>query len=395
MRINHVGRIGIGQNSVLPFGFGGSPLTVAGNNTDFRGNIHIVTTDSFAQDRGGKLSFGYRYNSAGSDTYSPFIVGRKENAIDGDTAGYLGFGTNNNEKMRITSNGNVGIGTTTPTAQIQMNGSFCMFNGNCSNISIGGNLEGAVITVGPNDAFFGNNKVIINGDALPGPILSVSNFQDTNITSTKTALISFWGSSNTTIPINTVALEVSHLGKLKNFANHIGAIIVVDPFNQSDPAGKTFGAWITGKGGNDNFGAWIRAEEGNNSTSAQNTTGIKVEALNADTNIAISATASGGTSNTAIHAQVPFGSFAGIFEGNVKLGNRINDVETDKISIVGCLDLGSAHFLCYNGGQNFNCLDACDGIGFSDCNGNARKVWDDSQIPCTTDSSEALKCECS
>ena len=72
---------------------------------------------AFGIDRGGSLWLGGRYNS--SNDYRPYggITARKENATDGNSAGYLTFQTNGNateptERARITSGGNLLVGAT-------------------------------------------------------------------------------------------------------------------------------------------------------------------------------------------------------------------------------------------------------------------------------------------
>jgi hypothetical protein len=87
------------------------------------GNVLITSNASPAVNNGGSLSFGGRYWTE-SNTIATFgrIHGKKENSIDGGTAGYLSFETTLDataflsEKMRITSLGNVGIGTASPSS---------------------------------------------------------------------------------------------------------------------------------------------------------------------------------------------------------------------------------------------------------------------------------------
>jgi hypothetical protein len=114
------GSLGIGTSSPDAL------LTVAGANQPLGGafntygNALIYSTDSFAINKGGSLSFGGKYYSA-VNTIETFarIHGKKESATDGATSGYLAFETTNDatalltERMRITSGGSILIGTAT------------------------------------------------------------------------------------------------------------------------------------------------------------------------------------------------------------------------------------------------------------------------------------------
>ena len=95
-------------------------LTVAGANQatgaafNTYGNVLIYSTDSFAINKGGALSLGGKYNSAGTPiaTFAR-IHGKKESATVDSTSGYLSFETvpeataTLTERMRITSTGTV------------------------------------------------------------------------------------------------------------------------------------------------------------------------------------------------------------------------------------------------------------------------------------------------
>ncbi len=73
-----------------------------------------------------EFTFGGIYNSSGNTAGMAAITAWKENAVDGDYAGALSLQTTPNggaptEKVRIASNGNVGVGTASPTAKMDVN----------------------------------------------------------------------------------------------------------------------------------------------------------------------------------------------------------------------------------------------------------------------------------
>lgn len=124
LRIKGDGNVGIGTSTPL------AKLQV--NNLmdatypDLVGQISVNSSDSAAIDKGGVISFGGSFTGTTLTTWAS-IYGRKENATAGNYAGYLGFLTRpqggvGTERMRITSGGNVGIGTTDPSVALDVNG---------------------------------------------------------------------------------------------------------------------------------------------------------------------------------------------------------------------------------------------------------------------------------
>ncbi len=115
------GRTGIG--TLTPQ----TTLDIKAPNTalDSFGTMILSSTDSTAINKGGQLDFGGAYTGT-SVTYLASIAGRKENSTNLNVAGYLQFSTRNGstllntEKMRIDSNGKVGIGTTAPAARLHI-----------------------------------------------------------------------------------------------------------------------------------------------------------------------------------------------------------------------------------------------------------------------------------
>ena len=70
----------------------------------------LLTTDTYASDKGGALMLGGRYHADGSYAGFAAVAGRKENGTSGDTGGYLSLASRANggavtEQWRITSSG--------------------------------------------------------------------------------------------------------------------------------------------------------------------------------------------------------------------------------------------------------------------------------------------------
>jgi hypothetical protein len=113
------GNVGIGTTDTQNF-----RLAVDGPNVtqgDANTTIRIFDTTSATTNTGGGISFGGYFDGTSSvaNTLS-YIKGGKENSTAGNFAAYLSFGTrvnngNPTERMRITSGGNVGIGSTSPS----------------------------------------------------------------------------------------------------------------------------------------------------------------------------------------------------------------------------------------------------------------------------------------
>jgi hypothetical protein len=85
----------------------------------------ISDSTAFAAGVGGGITFKGKFDGIGATTSYAGIKGVKENGTSGNYAGYLAFTTTANgsspiERMRVTSTGNVGIGTTAPAAKVQI-----------------------------------------------------------------------------------------------------------------------------------------------------------------------------------------------------------------------------------------------------------------------------------
>ena len=104
------------------FAFNSAPTSVN------QGSVRFMDTSAVAINNGAYLTLGGKYTGSTTADWAG-IKGGKENAVDGNYAGYLGLWTRANgasmtEKFRITSTGNVGIGTTTPAYKLDVTRSF-------------------------------------------------------------------------------------------------------------------------------------------------------------------------------------------------------------------------------------------------------------------------------
>jgi hypothetical protein len=125
MRIDSSGNVGIGTtNPAAKLEItASSPVSASA-----AGQLIVSGAETTgAADTGASLTLSGHDGTQGR-TWST-IQGLKENATPGDYSGYLRFttrpnGTIGQERMRITSAGNVGIGTTSPNASLQVNGTI-------------------------------------------------------------------------------------------------------------------------------------------------------------------------------------------------------------------------------------------------------------------------------
>ena len=117
------------EDWVFRIGNEGFYIHSANKITDSNGNLQVATNLPFAKDAGGQITFGGIYKDNGARAGWACIAGRKENNISGDGSSYLLFGTADNtttitERMRIDSEGRVGIGTNNPQNTLDVNGTI-------------------------------------------------------------------------------------------------------------------------------------------------------------------------------------------------------------------------------------------------------------------------------
>lgn len=115
--------VGIGTTSPRSKLEAEGPNVTTGSTTP--GTVHVMSNNPQGIDVGGSISLGgYRDDAATVFRVFGTVEGRKANATNGSSDGYLAFKTNAggilNERLRITSTGDVGIGTTTPGGQFEL-----------------------------------------------------------------------------------------------------------------------------------------------------------------------------------------------------------------------------------------------------------------------------------
>lgn len=142
-KIQQAGNVGVGTTTPsAKFEISGAN-TIPGNNPlVYPGTINLLTTDNPAINIGPSISFAaYRDSGAGANQARSLasIEGRRESSTNTLNDGFLAFKTNTNslltEALRITSVGNVGIGTTTPGYKLDVQGGNVNSAGAYTNVS--------------------------------------------------------------------------------------------------------------------------------------------------------------------------------------------------------------------------------------------------------------------
>jgi hypothetical protein len=124
-------------------GAGGSYVALAGDTmtgqltismadggiNDF-GYVNLLSTTAFSQDVGAAITFGGYYSGVARQ-YFAGIRGDKENGTSGNIAGVLKLTTTDaagtlSERVRITSAGYLGVGTTAPASKLSVSGNLCI-----------------------------------------------------------------------------------------------------------------------------------------------------------------------------------------------------------------------------------------------------------------------------
>jgi hypothetical protein len=149
MVINDAGNIGIGTTSPS------TKLDVKGNTARFDGS------------GGGELDMNFTTTNTGSIRlkFGGTTTPDKGRIVYSDNSDSFGFFTNSTERMRITSAGNVGIGTTDTT--FQNGGGLVVYNADTPRVELRNSTSGATSTDGAGMVLGGNEFYIFNKENAP------------------------------------------------------------------------------------------------------------------------------------------------------------------------------------------------------------------------------------
>ena len=228
MRIFSNGRVGIGASTDLSAGF----LTVQNGSGTY--TAAFVNSLAFSTLPAASLAFSGKYNTAGDITVFGSVVAGKENATDGNRAGYLRFSSatvsGETERMRIDSAGNVGIGTSTINAKVQVSLGDVM-------PAASGNMNSGVVFQGGSGSQalnFGTsvtnnlcwiNSAYANSSNSSGPSLAFMTGATERMRLDASGNLglgvtpSAWGATYKALDINTVGGIASTTGGLRILAN--------------------------------------------------------------------------------------------------------------------------------------------------------------------------------
>jgi hypothetical protein len=122
--VDSAGKVGIGTTPNAIFEVAGSE-TVLGTNHHV--TQYLTSTKAYNATPGGGLALYYKYNSANAYTYGAGVSFEKDNTSDGDYGSHLTLqtrpnGGNATERLRITSAGLVGLGTSSPSYTLDVVG---------------------------------------------------------------------------------------------------------------------------------------------------------------------------------------------------------------------------------------------------------------------------------
>jgi Chaperone of endosialidase len=147
------GNVGVGTATPLRM------LHIQGSSSGVSGTARATLiaddTTAYAAGVGGAITFRGKYNSAGDYAAGGYIQSQKTNATNGNDSFDLALGTRNSgfsaaEVLRLTSDGNVGVGTASPISKLDITGPQPTLA--IKNNDYVGNSVGTVISIFPEAA---------------------------------------------------------------------------------------------------------------------------------------------------------------------------------------------------------------------------------------------------
>jgi hypothetical protein len=210
-------------------------------------NVFISTSDAQAIDKGGSIGLGGQIG--GDETAFAYLAGRKETGTSANYAGYFQIGVQDAgasviERMRITSAGNVGIGTTSPSVVLHTNtSSNVTFLGQSSS---GSNTSYAYFQNAASSSAF----QVAFGSLGDGASIVVGGSTRLTIASTGVTTLSSRLNVNGATDDGSTALNVSGTGKFTSSVTATQGIFSnISSITNADQSGARLTIANTGTGG--------------------------------------------------------------------------------------------------------------------------------------------------
>ena len=242
--LDESGSVGVGTtNPNAKLEVAGAPTTVRASTRP----VLVVTDNTTAATSAPLVGINFNTRYFGSNlTDLAFIGGGKENTTDNNYAGYLVFNTRTHgssdiaERLRITSTGNIGIGTTTPSSKLHVHGG-AIYNTNAGGVA-------GIYLDSDNGDISGDYSSIVTSGAGENLLINRTGGAGIDFRTSSNIRMSILGNGNVGIGTTTPDAKLS-----VNSGGSSGAIdsSILATFTRADTTGRT--AAISVMGGNAGF----------------------------------------------------------------------------------------------------------------------------------------------